>query len=454
MTNPCCCSPTSGCTDQPCIPENFNKCSEDEWYAEALYNDIANAFLTNVFVDLGQVNFRLALPWKGVAFGCWDADETNTCCGQYDCDPCGGSSIDTMRMDCFSGWELTNFSDPSWRASIYRPNQFLTNCQGCSPPPNNIGYLTYGLPTIDQYWPRCNDCASRTPSECKFYQELMPDYYVVDPNFGMVYAAGAGGVIQQPAENGLPCCDEPPYEQPCPSPPGFPYRESLRFEDPPAPGVFRLLTIPGSPTPCEPAAYRDVYVRKDLWIMPNLVEGASGNCIRLLFRLQYQHTFLPIVPGVTGPGQPAPCSCVEVGRCYVLPEGDCSSRLAQSEGWYYMDIYGTDTLATVLNRPLRLFRVLHSGAAEPITCGVEEQVVLPLLPGFTGCECVVPPPPAEKYCQDVATTACPNPPPYTDCQTFPTGLAEVPCSPPNSGLFPVPPQNAHFDFPTRLWITI
>ena len=456
MTNPCCC--TGGqtpCTDDPCFEEGFVRCGEAKWFAEELYEEIAAAFLTTVKVNLGQINFRLAVPWKRFAYGCWNADETGTCCGLYGCPDCGGNDKTTMRVDCVSAPDLDNFDDPSWRALIFAPNQFQTNCQGCAPPPDNIGYLTYGLPTIDQFWPRCFDCASRTPEQCTFTQTPMPDFYVVDPSTSLVYVDGVGETLEQPSEDGQPCCDIIAYTDPCPNAPYFPYQQGLRFVDPPdlptpiPTPTFRLLTIPGSPTPCEPPGYRDVYVRKQLWILPNFNENASGNCIRLLFNVKYQHTFLPIVPGVSGGANPPPCSCTETGRCYAGPY-ECASRLAQSEAWYYMDIYGTDTLQSVLGRPLRLFRVFHGGEVDLITCGAEEQVVAGLLPAFTGCQCIYP----EEYCEDIANGPCPNPAPLTNCRTFPSGLAEVPCSPPQNPVYPTPPQNTHFDFPVNLWVTI
>jgi len=456
MTNPCCCSENPTCTDEPCFEQPFQRCGPAPWFAEDLYMDIATAFLTKVKVNLGQINFRLAVPWGGFGYGCWGADDTDTCCGQFNPPSCGSSAAVTMSVGCASAFDLSNFDNVEWRAYIYAPNQFQTNCQGCAPPPDDFGYLTYGLPTVDAKWPRCFDCASRTPDQCTFTQTPMPDFYVSDPNISLVYVAGIGETLEQPAENKQPCCDIVGYADPCGFPfTPFPFREGLRFVDPPdlptppPTPTFRLLTIPGSPTPCEPPNYRDVYVRKQLWILPNFNENASGNCIRLLFNVKYQHTFLPIVPGVTGGSNPPPCSCTETGKCYVGPFV-CTSRLAQSEAWYYMDIYGTDTLQSVLAKPLRLFRVFHGGEIDSITCGAEPQVVAALLPPFTGCSVSA----SGTGCEAVPTSSCPFPAPLTDCRTFPSGLAEVPCSPPQNPVYPSPPQNTHFDFPNNLFITI
>jgi len=458
--NPCCCTPGEECERNECHENPENPCPPIyEWYAEALYNEIAAAFLNDLHIDMGSVNFRLAIVFQPFAWGCWDDDETGTCCAEYNCPTCGGGNANTMRVDCWSAYNVSEVNDPQWRAYQYAPNQFLTACGLCDG--GGCGYLTYGLPTRDQYYPRCNDCASRTPDGCVFTAWKMPDLLMIDDNTELSYWDG-NPPDYQPEDSGGHCCQVVPDWDCDPFGGGtFPYRETLHFSTS-TPGSFLggyiLQQYEGSPTSCmEPATARDVYVRKELWVLPNL--GGAGNCIRIVAKISYRHTFQATKPDIWCAGSPLPCTCAEVGRAWVGPQGT-TDRQEQSWAWYYVDIRATDTFDMVKKMGMRLFRLEHTEELEALRCGAEEGAIV--LNNFTGCDAITNPATGECGCADSAspTGQCSDtgpfatlPIPYDDCPDWPSGTSEVYCTPRTTQLFPYPPPNTHFDFPHYIFVT-
>jgi len=453
--NPCCCTQDEGCKPEACVGDCEHPCLPScEWYAEDLYDEITAAFLNNLQIDMGTVNFRLAIPFQPFGWGCWAADETNTCCGQYECaSGCGGLNTDTSRVDCFSAYNVSQVNDPQWRAYQYAPNQYFTACDTCGSAPV-AGYLTYGLPPRNQVYPRCNDCSGIDALECVFTAQPMPDSYMIDENAELNYW-NIEVPDEQPEDTGHDCCAVVPLSN-CNDHPGtsFPYRSTLHFSTstPGASDGFVLQQYAGSPTSClEPADARDVYVRKELWVMPNMT--GSGNCIRLVAKITYKHTFKPTIPELGIPGVYMPCTCSEVGRAWVGPYGT-EPQTETSIAYYYVDIRNTDTFAAVKKLGMRLFRVAHSTIPPGSNrCGAEEGSLI--LNSNPGCELVTNPITGECFCLDRMEDACDNTSdiPYGDCPDWPSSEDEVPCTPRTSQIFPEPPPNTHFDFPNYIFFS-
>lgn len=395
---------------------------------------------------MGTVTFRLAIPFQPFAWGCWDEDETDTCCEKYDCPECGGSNNDTNRLDCRSAYNVSEVVESQWRAWEYAPNQYFTACNTC--PNYLVGYLTYGLPPVNQFWPRCNDCSGMDALQCVFTAHPMPDLFMIDQNTALTFWY-TDIPDRQPEDTGERCCEVVPQWS-CAGG-TFPYRTTLYFSTgTPATGGFVLQQYAGSPTSClEPANARDVYVRKELWVMPNLT--GSGNCIRLVAKISYQHTFTPTIPDVVAPGGPTPCTCAEVGRAWVGPQF-INPRTEISIAWYYLDVRSTDTFVGVQKLGMRLFRLQHSEQSLDSRCGAEEGALI--LNSNPGCDIVTNPSTGQCFCLAKDAGPCTTSPLYNDCPDWPSGESEVPCTPRGTQTYPNPPPNTHFDFPNYIFFSI
>ncbi len=465
MTTPCCCSGSNPpCSDVPCFDfECGGFCDAYPftcpWGADVLYSDLVAHFAGGVHVNMLQIPMRLAIPFTPFSWGCWDADETGTCCSPYStCTDneanCESYATVKMRVDCFSDYDSSQIGDPQWRAVQFAPNQFGTNCRWCGV--YGLGYYTNGLPTVDQFWPRCFDCASRVPLECTFTSTPMPDIGFIDGNDQLnEYPVIAGGLPREPANNGDPCCDVVGLQCTTPSSDRRAryYVTGVLGGDP-----YEVTKYPGSPLPCESADYRDVYMAKELWLLPN--PNGAGNCIRIVMRCSMYHWYQARLPGIgtSNPSDPPACSCNDPGVSYVGM--GCSNigthvpHLTTGEAWYYLDLQGTETLVQALAKPLRLFWVQQSipCPSNPVFCTHEANGVV--LNSYTGCECVEPE--ISDACTDVQHSPC-----YYDgsvevCTDYTDpeyGQQEVPCSPTDNGIFPHEVPNTHFTFPKRVFIT-
>lgn len=464
MTNPCCCAGGNPpCSDLACFEnkecETFCDASPHlcPWGADVLYGDLVNHFAGGVHVNMLQIPMRLAIPFEPFSWGCWDADETHTCCGFYNTcisneSNCENYATVKMRVDCFADFDSNQIGNTEFRAIQFAPNQFQTNCQWCGS--FGFGYYTNGLPTVDKQWPRCFDCASRVPASCTFTGTPMPDIGFIDGN-DQLNEYTPNTTIREPANNGDPCCDVVGFQ--C-TDPSSDRRARYYVTGVLGGNPYEVTTYPGTPHPCENPDHRDVYMAKELWLLPNPL--GSGNCIRILLRVRMYHWYQARLPGIgySDPSYPPACSCNDPGVSYVGmgcgPIYNHLPHLTTGEAWYYLDLQGNETLVDALAKPLRLFWVEQSipCPATPVFCTHEAQGVV--TNSYTGCECVFPG--EADACTDVADTPCYYDASVEVCTDYTApeyGPQEVPCSPTDNGVFPTVVPNTHFTFPQRVYLS-
>lgn len=465
MTNPCCCTPSGPCPDGPCYEDQECAFCVAEpypcpWGADALYAALVAHFGAAAYVDMGVINMRLAIPFEPFAWGCWDADETDTCCGRFStciAAPTNCTEYDQskMRVECYSAYNSSQIGNTEFRAIQFYPNQFFTNCGLCPVPGGGFtsGYYTNGLPTDDAYWPRCDECSSRTPAECRFTGFPMPDIPFIDGNDPMTPVPVSPVLLKEPANTGQPCCDVVNVQ--CQNSVS-PRRARFFSTDDGTGNPYVMTKYPGSPLPCESADFRDVYMAKALFLLPNVT--GSGNCIRIVFTVRMYHFWQARLPGTLIPGLETPCTCNDQGLAYVGADcaglADFAPHFSYGEAWYYLDLQGNETLVQALSKPLRKFWVLQNPPCNGIACAAEEGSVI--LNSYTGCECL-PPPGENDGCANVADGPCSDGTGlYNDCTNYnvPEYLEqEVPCTTEDDGTFPHVVPNTHFSFPDRVFIT-
>lgn len=464
MTNPCCCVGDTPCGDLPCF--DSKECEgifcdaaphQCPWGADVLYAGLVAHFAVGVHVNMQQIPMRLAIPFEPFSWGCWDADETQTCCGNFntcmsDEGNCENYAAVKMRVDCFADFDSNQIGNTEFRAIQFPPNQFLTNCRWCGAYGN--GYYTNGLPTVDQLWPRCFDCASRVPGACTFTGTPMPDIGFIDGN-NQLNEYTPNLVIREPADNGTLCCDVVGFQctEPSSERRARYYVTGILGGNP-----YEMTTYPGTPHPCENPDHRDVYMAKELWLLPN--PQGSGNCIRILLRVRMYHWYQARLPGIgyADPSFPPACSCNDPGVSYVgmgcQPIGTHQPHLTTGEAWYYLDLQGDETLPDALAKPLRLFWVDQSMPCPgtPVFCTHEAAGVV--TNNYTGCECLFPE--DSDSCTDVQEDPCYYDASVEVCTDYSApeyGPQEVPCSTTDNGVFPTEVPNTHFTFPERVYLT-